>query len=213
MGHKVHPLSFRLPVTHRWSGVWFANKQFSVFLREDARLRSWLRRQLKEANVDDITMERSRQNLTVNIRAGKPGVIIGRAGAGIEELKKKMMKEFFRGRRFGLNINVKEVERPSLSAHIVGQQIALDLEKRLPFRRAMKVAIERVLKAGALGVKLTVSGRLNGADIARTETLAKGKIPLHNLRADVDFTRVAAHTVYGAIGVKVWINRGEIFTK
>ena len=161
--------------------------------------------------MDRIEIERSRQKITITLYSAKPGTIIGRAGAGIEELTKAIKKMFYPGRRVDLQVNVKEIQQPSLSARIVGQQIASDLEKRMPFRRIMKMAIERVMKSGAQGVKLTISGRLNGAEIARTETLANGKIPLHNLRADINFASVAAHTIYGAIGVKVWINRGEVF--
>jgi len=128
-------------------------------------------------------------------------------------LKKKVMGQFFRGRRVNLNLNVQEVAKPSLSASIVGQQIRDDLEKRLPFRRSMKQTIERVMKGGAKGVKIAVAGRLNGADIARTEQLSQGCIPLHNLRADIDFARVRAWTTYGTIGIKIWINRGEVFEK
>jgi small subunit ribosomal protein S3 len=211
MGKKVNPLAFRLGGVRTWSGTWFATRNYRDLLQEDVKMRAFLVGQLKEALVDRIEIERARQNLTITIISGKPGVVIGRAGAGIEELNKKLKKEFFRGRRVNISINVKEVQRPSLSANIVGQQIAADIEKRMPFRRIMKMAIERVLKAGALGVKITLSGRLNGAEIARTETLANGKIPLHNLRADIDFARVQANTIYGAIGIKVWINRGEVF--
>lgn len=211
MGHKVHPRSFRLSTIRTWDSIWFAKQKFSTLLREDVRIRDFLRRELKDALVDRIEIERTRQHVAIVIHSAKPGAIIGRAGAGIEELKKKVMSRFFRNRRVNVNVNVKEVARPSLSANIVGQQIALDIERRLPFRRAMKSAIERVLKAHGEGVKLTLGGRLNGAEIARTETLARGKVPLHNLRADIDFATVPAHTIYGIIGIKVWINRGEVF--
>lgn len=211
MGKKTHPKAFRLAVTRGWQAHWFADRDFQSLLREDVRIRTFLLKELREAQVDRVEIERSRQNVAVNILAAKPGVVIGRAGAGIEELKKKLKTKFFQGRRTTVNINVKEVDRPALSARVTGLQIAMDIEKRMPFRRVMKMAIERVMKGGAEGVKITLSGRLNGAEIARTETLAQGKIPLHNLRADIDFASVSAHTIYGAIGVKVWINRGEVF--
>jgi small subunit ribosomal protein S3 len=211
MGHKVHPKAFRLAVTKGWSGSWFARQNFSALLKEDVQLRDFLWKRLKDSLVDRIEIERSRQKLTVTVYAAKPGTIIGRAGAGIEELTKAIKKTFYRGRKVDLQINVKEVQQPSLSARIVGSQIASDLEKRMPFRRIMKMAIERVMKAGAQGVKITISGRLNGAEIARTETLAQGKIPLHNLRADINFASVTAFTIYGTIGIKVWINCGEVF--
>ncbi|MBU0646350.1 30S ribosomal protein S3 [Patescibacteria group bacterium] len=213
MGHKVHPKSFRLGVTRSWDGIWFAKSNYASQLKEDVQIREFLLNKLKEALVDRIEIERSRGNVTVSIHSAKPGIIIGRAGAGIEELNKELKKKFYRGRRVNLNINVKEVQKPSLSARIVAQQIAFDLEKRMPFRRVMKMAIERVLKANAEGVKVTVKGRLNGAEIARSETIAQGKIPLHNLRADIDFVALRAWTTYGTIGVRVWINRGEVFEK
>ncbi len=212
MGNKVHPRSFRIGTTRGWDGAWFANQNLYRFLlKEDVRIRAFLKKLLKEALVDRIEVERSRQDLKINIHAAKPGIIIGRAGAGIEELIKKLKQEFFRGKRMNISINVKELQRASLSAEVIGQQIAADIEKRMPFRRAMKSAIERAMKAGALGVKVRVSGRLNGADIARREGIAHGKTPLHTLRSDIDFASVTARTIWGAIGVKVWINRGEVF--
>lgn len=213
MAQKVHPKAFRLGVTQTWDGVWFGRDNYVANLREDVRIRDLLRKKLKDALVDRIEIERSRGKLTITLHSAKPGIIIGRAGAGIEELNKVLKKNFFRGRRVNLNINVKEVQKPSLSAEIVGQQIAADIEKRMPFRRVMKQARERVMKAGAEGVKIVVKGRLNGADIARSEGVAEGKIPLHNLRADIDFARIRAWTTYGTIGVRVWINRGEVFDK
>lgn len=214
MGHKVHPKAFRLAVTHDWDATWFAgDKQYASLLREDVRIRAYLKKSLKEAQVDKIAIERSRGNLAINIHSAKPGVIIGRGGTGITELTAKIKKMYFPGRKVNLFVNVKEIENPTLSASCIGQQIASDIERRLPFRRAMKSAIERVLKAGGEGVKITLGGRLNGAEIARVETLGSGKIPLHNLRADIDFARETAFTIYGTIGIKVWINRGEKFAR
>lgn len=212
MGNKVNPIGFRVGVIRGWDGVWFANRQqFKTFLKEDVAIRDYLKKQLKEALVDRIEIERARQEIRLMIYSAKPGVIIGRGGAGIEDLTKKLKTEFFPGRRVKMSLNVKEIQKPSLSAQVIGQQIAADIEKRMPFRRVMKMAIERAKKAGALGVKVTISGRLNGSDIARRETIADGKIPLHNLRSDIDFAPVKAQTIWGSIGVKVWINRGEIF--
>src|SRR3989338_11342552 len=183
MGSKVHPKSFRLSTIRSWDSIWFAKKEeFSNRLRDDERIRTFLFARLKEANVDRILIERSLQNVSVTIYSAKPGFIIGRAGVGIEELKKAMMKKLFPGRRIVINLYVKEISQPSLSAAIIGQQIATDIERRLPFRRSMKSAIDRVMKAGAEGVKISLSGRLNGAEIARREKLAQGKVPLHNLR-------------------------------
>ena len=201
MGRKVHPNIFRLGVIRSWDGVWFAAKKgFRSQLKEDVEIREYIRKALKEALVDRIEIERSRQEVRLLIHSAKPGIIIGRGGAGIEELTKKLRKEFFRGRRVKLSLNVKEIQKPSLSSQVIGQQIAADIEKRMPFRRVMKMAIERAMKAGAQGVKVRISGRLNGADIARCETIAQGKIPLHNLRSDIDFASVAARTIWGAIG-------------
>lgn len=212
MGQKVHPNIFRVGVIRGWDGVWFANKKgFKSLLKEDVEIREFLRSALKEALVDRIEIERSRQEVRLIIHSAKPGIIIGRGGSGIEDLTQKLRKEFFRGRRVKLSINVKEVQKPSLSSQVIAQQIAADIEKRMPFRRVMKMAIDRSLKAGAQGVKISIAGRLNGADIARRETIAQGKIPLHNLRSDIDFASVAARTIWGAIGVKVWVNRGEVF--
>lgn len=212
MGHKVHPKVFRLATIYAWDSKWFARgKHYVSSLREDVEIREFMRKTLKEAGLNVVDIERTPKQLTITLQVAKPGVVIGRAGAGIEDLKKKVLKTFYRGRRVTLSINVIELARPNLVAEIIGQQIAQDIEKRLPFRRSMKMAIERVMKGGAKGVKLTLSGRLNGAEIARTETISNGSIPLHNLRADIDFARVRANTVYGVIGVKVWIYRGDIF--
>lgn len=213
MGTKVHPKVFRLSTIYRWDSKWFANRRnFISYLRDDVRLRRFIEKTCKDAGVDKVSIDRnSNEAITINIIAGKPGFIIGRAGAGVEDLKKKITKEFFRGRRVALNLNIQEVARPSLSAKLVGEQIAAETEKRMPFRRSMKMAVERVSKGGAKGVKLVMSGRLNGAEIARREMISHGSIPLHNLRADIDFACVTARTIYGAIGIKVWIYRGDVF--
>lgn len=213
MGRKVHPKAFRLGVIRPWDASWFAKKpqDFSRLLREDVQIRAFLMKELKDALIDRVEIERSRQKVSIQIHAGKPGIVIGRAGAGIEELSKKLKTQFFRGQSVKPAINVKEVKKISLSARIVALQIAQDIEKRMPFRRSMKQALERVMKAGAKGIKVSIGGRLNGADIARTERLAQGSTPLHNLRSDIDYAHVEAWTTYGIIGVKVWINRGEVF--
>ena len=214
MGQKVHPRVFRIGIIRGWDGVWFAGKKrFATLLQEDVRVREFVKKELKDALIDRVEIERSREDIKLNIHAAKPGIIIGRAGAGIEDLTKKLKKKFYRGRRVKVSINVKEIQKPSLSASVVAQQIVADIERRMPFRRVMKGAIDRVKKANAEGVKVTVGGRLNGADIARSETISHGKIPLHNLRSDIDYASIMARTIYGAIGVKVWINRGEVFDK
>ncbi len=212
MGHKVHPKAFRIGVTRRWDSIWFADtKNYVVLLQEDVKIRVFLMKTLKDALVDKVEIERTRQDIKITIHSAKPGIIIGRGGTGIEELSQKLKKKFFPGKRVKMAINVKEVQNASFSANVVGQQIAMDIEKRMPFRRTMKGTIERVMKAGAQGVKVAVSGRLNGSEIARREMLAQGKIPLHTLRADIDYASVTARTIWGAIGIKVWINRGEVF--
>ena len=214
MGNKVHPVAFRLGVTRGWDGIWFASKKrFARLLQEDVKIRRFIKKELVESLIHKVEIERSRDELKLIIHSAKPGIIIGRQGAGIEDLTKKLRKNFFRGRRVKISVNVKEVQKPSLSAHVVAEQISADLKKRMPFRRVMKWAIERVKKANAVGVKITVSGRLNGAEIARTETISSGKIPLHTLRADIDYSSLMCRTIWGAIGIKVWINRGEVFDK
>lgn len=212
MGQKIHPKVFRLATIYKWNSKWFGNRKSYVNnLREDVGIRSYLMKRLKDASIDHVEIDRNAQKVTFTIYTAKPGVVIGRSGAGIDELKLEIKKRFYRGTRTNVIINVQEIKSPSLSACVVGQQIASEIERRLPFRRSMKMAMERVMKSGAKGVKITVGGRLNGADIARKETVHGGSIPLHNLRADVDFARVPARTIYGVIGVKVWIYRGEVF--
>jgi small subunit ribosomal protein S3 len=213
MGHKVNPKGFRIGRIYPWNSLWFVGrKEFGNVLRNDVLMRKFIMNELKEAGIEKVQVERLSGEVVVNITAARPGVVIGRAGSGVEELKKKLLKNFVEN-KIKLTINIKEVERPSLSSPLVLQAIIQDLEKRIPFRRAMKQAIAKVQRAGGQGVKVVVSGRLNGAEIARTETLSVGKVPLHTIRADVDYSRGAAHTLYGAIGVKVWIYRGEIFKK
>lgn len=214
MGHKVHPLGFRIGTTTTWPSRWFArDAAYRDAVRQDIRLRAFLKRELKDAAVNRVDIERSRGALSITIHTAKPGYVIGRAGDGIDQLKKKLIKAFFPGKSKGLqlNLSVQEVSRPNLEAALVCQGVISDLERRMAFRRVLKTNIERVKKAGALGVKIAVSGRLNGAEIARREWLYWGKIPLTNLRADVDYAQDFAHTIAGAIGVKVWIYRGDVF--
>lgn len=216
MGHKVHPFGFRLGTTTSWPSRWFAREAaYRESVREDIQLREFLFRELKECAVNRIIIERSRGALSITIHTAKPGYVIGRSGDGVEQLKKKLIKKFFPGRSKGLqlHISVQEVSRPNLEAALVCQAVIVDLERRVAFRRVLKTSIERVKKAGALGVKIAVSGRLNGAEIARREWLYWGKIPLTNLRADVDYAQDFAHTIAGAIGVKVWIYRGDVFAQ
>jgi small subunit ribosomal protein S3 len=215
MGKKINPKIFRIGINKTWPSVWFATGQeYIKNTRQDVQTRRFLMQELKEASVDNVRIERGVKKIVIDITSAKPGIIIGRGGNGIEELKKKVHNKFLKNFRLKeIAINIKECDRPNLSAQIVLQSIIADIEKRMPFKRTMKQAISRVEKAGGLGVKVVVSGRLNGAEIAREEKLVSGKIPLQTLRADIDYSRGAAHTSYGAIGVKVWIYKGEIFEK
>jgi small subunit ribosomal protein S3 len=219
MGQKVNPKIFRMGITKSWDSKWFAKRNFPLLLRQDVAIRKFLKRKIKEAGLAKIEIERSAENINIIVHAARPGVIIGRAGAGIEELKKELRKTVFDKKetkipgKLNFNINIMEVDKPNLNSQIVLDNIIADLEKRIPFRRIMKQAISRVMRAGARGVKVYVSGRLNGAEIARREVLGEGSIPLHTLRADIDYSRGHAQTIYGKIGVKVWIYKGEVFNK
>lgn len=216
MGHKVHPTIFRINTTTTWPSRWFAREDvYRSQLRQDIGLREYLAKELKEAAVGRIDIERSRGQITVTVHTAKPGLVIGRSGDGIELLKKKLMKQFFPmgAKTVHLNLTVLEIGRPSLEAVLVVQGVISELERRMPFRRVLKMAIERVKKGGALGVKIAVSGRLNGGEIARREWLAWGKIPLTNLRADIDYANDFASTMAGSVGVKVWIYRGDVFAQ
>lgn len=214
MGHKVHPKIFRIGTIYTWGSRWFAgSKNYADLVREDIEIKNFIFENLKDAGVDSVEIERKGDALLIIINVAKPGVVIGRSGAGSEALKNKLKNKFWRGKKVNLNINIYEVKRPSLSANIVAQGMVADLEKRMPFRRAMKMAIDKVRKAGAEGIKIAIGGRLNGAEIARTEKMLDGKVPLTNLRADIDFAYGLTKTTYGTLGVKVWIYRGEIFEK
>jgi len=215
MGKKVNPKIFRIGITRTWPSVWFATgHDYIKNTKQDVLARRFLMNELKEAGVDNVRIERAVKKIVFDITAAKPGVIIGRGGNGIEELKKKIHDKFLKNFRLKeIVVNIKECDRPNLSSQIVMQSIIADIEKRMPFKRTMKQAVSRVEKAGGLGVKVVVAGRLNGAEIAREEKLVSGKIPLQTLRADIDYSRGAAKTTYGTIGVKVWIYKGEVFEK
>jgi len=212
MGQKVNPKIFRIGETNQWNSKWFSSRDYVKFLQQDTLIREFLKKELKEAAVSRIEIERSATNITVIIHSAKPGVIIGRGGQGVEDLKKKIASKFL-DKKVTLNINIQEVADPSLSAELVAQSIVADLEKRIPYRRAIKQAVSRVEKTSAKGVKVMVAGRLNGAEIARTEMSSFGSLPLHTLRADIDYAFTIARTTYGVIGVKVWIYKGEKFKK
>ncbi len=215
MGKKVNPKIIRLGVTKKWPSVWFSSgKDYIKNIQQDIQVRKHLTQKLSEAGVDDIIIERGTKKIDIIINTAKPGVVIGRGGTGIDDLKKEIHDKFLKNYRMGeININIKEYDKPNLSAQIILQSMISDIEKRMPYKRVMKQAISRIERAGALGCKVVVAGRLNGAEIARTEKLVSGKIPLQTLRADIDYSRGHATTTYGSVGVKVWIYRGEIFSK
>lgn len=211
MGQKVHPFAFRLAGIYSWPSKWFSRKDYRKYLREDFLIREYALERLKGAGVVKIEIERSSSGATITIFAAKPGMVIGRGGAQIEELKKTLKKRF--PMAGSLTVNIQEIDKPLLHSAVVAEGVKIDLEKRIPFRTSIKQALDRTGKAGALGAKITVSGRLNGAEIARDESLSFGSIPLQNLRADIDYAFGEAHTIYGKIGIKVWIYRGEVFNK
>ena len=216
MGQKVNPKVMRVGITRSWPSKWFARgSNYIDQVKQDLAVSRYLIKQFREAGVDRVEIERpSGKKIVISIHTAKPGLIIGRGGVGIEELKKKLHQKFLKNFRSGeININITEVDRPNLSAMILVQSMILDIEKRLPFKRVMKQAISRAERSCALGVKVMLSGRLNGAEIARREMLISGKLPLQTLRADIDYARAAAHTTYGLIGVKAWVYRGEIFER
>ncbi len=217
MGKKINPKIFRIGITRTWSSKWFGKGvDYAKKLEQDVKIRRYLLKKLREAGIDRIEIERSNNKIIISVYTAKPGLIIGRGGSGVDDLKKDIHSKFLRavGFRLGnINLNIYEVDRPNLSAQIITQSMIIDIEKRMPYRRVMKQVIGRIERSGALGVKVIVSGRLNGAEIARSEMLTSGKVPLHTLRADVDYARGTAHTTYGSIGVKVWIYRGEVFEK
>ena len=211
MGHKVHPKIYRIPTIYSWDSKWFArNGQLPLFLKQEVEIRKLLQKKFKESLIDAISIERTPKDLTITILSAKPGTIIGRGGQGLEPLRKEIERKILQ-MKLRVKINVQEVRQPALSAQIVAQNAAVDIEKRIPFRRIMKQAIERVMAAGAQGVKISMGGRLNGVEIARTEKLSAGKMSLITLRSDVDYAFVEAYTLYGKIGIKVWIYKGEAF--
>ncbi len=206
MGQKVHPYGFRLGFNKPWRSRWFSKQGYAQLLQEDLELKEGLRKQLKSAGVSSIEVDRPGNKLRVTIRTSRPGIVIGRKGAEIEKLKtalaKKTKREVF--------IDIQEVHKPELDAQLVSESIALQLEKRVAFRRAMRKAVDSALRFGCKGIKVRVSGRLNGAEIARSEWYLQGQLPLHTLRADIDYGTTEAHTTYGVIGVKAWLYKGEI---
>ena len=205
MGQKVNPTSMRLQVNKNWQSKWFATKDYGKTLTEDIRIRKIIARMLSsKSGVAEVNIERSTGQLTINIHSSKPGVVIGRGGSGTEALKKAIVKVTDQA----VKINIEEVRQPETSAQLIADNIASQLERRMAFRRVIKMAVDNAVKGGALGAKASVSGRLNGAEMARRETTFQGSLPLHTIRAEIDYGTAQAFTTYGVIGVKVWVYKG-----
>jgi small subunit ribosomal protein S3 len=207
VGQKVHPYGFRLGYNKTWKSRWFAKKDYAGLLHEDLKLRKEIKSKLSSAGVSSVEIERPGNKLRITIHTARPGIIIGRKGAEIDRLRQEVQK---RTGREVLPINIQEVRRPELNAQLVAESIALQLEKRVAFRRTMRKAVDSALRFGCKGIKVRCGGRLNGAEIARSEWYLQGRLPLHTLRADIDYGLAEARTTYGAIGVKCWIYNGEI---
>jgi small subunit ribosomal protein S3 len=208
MGHKVHPTGIRLGISKDWNSKWYANKrEYAQYLAADLKVRELLRSKLAQAGVSKIAIERPAKTARITIHTARPGVVIGKKGEDIEKLRKDVSKVM----GVPAHINVSEVRKPELDAQLVAESIAQQLERRIMFRRAMKRAVGNAMRLGALGIKINVGGRLNGAEIARSEWYREGRVPLHTLRADIDYGFAQAKTTYGIIGIKVWIYKGEVF--
>ncbi|EAC5533493.1 30S ribosomal protein S3 [Listeria monocytogenes] len=206
MGQKVHPIGMRIGVIRDWDSKWYAEKDYAEFLHEDLRIRDYVAKRLSDASVSRVEIERAANRVNITIHTAKPGMVIGKGGSEVEALRKNL-NELTQKR---VHINIVEIKRADLDAKLVAENIARQLEGRVSFRRAQKQAIQRTMRAGAKGIKTQVSGRLGGADIARAEHYSEGTVPLHTLRADIDYAWEEADTTYGKLGVKVWIYRGEV---
>ncbi|KRN18332.1 30S ribosomal protein S3 [Lacticaseibacillus camelliae] len=206
MGQKINPIGFRVGVIRDWESKWYAEKDFATYLHEDIKIRNYINKKLADASVSTIEIERAANRVNISIHTAKPGMVIGKGGAQVESLRKQLND--LTGRK--VHINIVEIKKPDLDAKLVGESIAAQLEQRVAFRRAMKQAMQRTMRAGAKGIKTQAAGRLNGGDMARREHYAEGTVPLHTLRADIDYAWEEARTTYGQIGIKTWIYRGEI---
>ena len=210
MGQKVHPIGFRLGINRSWDSLWFAKKgDYGKYLIEDYKIRQFIKKNIKNSGVSEVVIERSSKKCVVSIHTSRPGFVIGKKGSDIEKIKNKISKIT----KDEVSVNIKEIKKPELNAYLVSENIAQQLEKRVAYRRAMKRAMQSAMRLGAKGIKVCVSGRLAGNEIARSEWLREGSIPLHTLRANLDYAESEALTTYGMIGVKVWIYKGEIFLK
>ncbi|MCD6262441.1 MAG: 30S ribosomal protein S3 [Deltaproteobacteria bacterium] len=206
MGQKVHPIGFRLGVHKKWASRWFATKEYSTFLLEDYKIRKFLKKRVAQAGISKIEIERAANKVRIRMHTARPGIVIGKKGADIEQLKKDLEKEI----KQEIIIDIQEVRKPEVDAQLVAENIATQLVRRVAFRRAMKKAVSSAMRFGALGIKITCSGRLGGAEMARREWYREGRVPLHTIRADIDYGFAEAFTTYGTIGVKVIIFKGEI---
>lgn len=206
MGQKVNPHGMRVGVIHDWDAKWYAEKDFADKLHEDLAVREYIAKKLSDASVSRVEIERAANKVNVSIHTAKPGMVIGKGGTEVDSLRNGLNK--LTGKR--VHVNIVEIKRPDLDALLVAKSIAEQLENRISFRRAQKQALQRTMRSGAKGVRTMVAGRLNGADIARSESFAEGSVPLHTIRADIDYANEEADTTYGKIGVKVWIYKGEI---
>ena len=207
MGQKINPNGFRIGVIRPWTAKWYADKgQYAAYLNEDLKIREYIEKRFANASVSTIEIERAANRVNVSIHTARPGMVIGKGGSEVEALRQELNQ--LTGKR--VHINVVEIKKPDLDAHLVGESVAEQLENRIAFRRAMRGAMQRVMRAGAKGVKIQVAGRLNGADMSRVESYSDGTVPLHTLRADIDYSWDEARTTYGALGVKTWIYRGEV---
>ena len=206
MGQKINPIGLRVGIIKDWESKWFAEKDYADLLHEDIKIREFLDERLKQSSVSSVDIERAANRVNITVHTGKPGMVIGKGGSEVEKLRKDLNK--LTGKR--IHINIVEIKKVDLDAKLVAENIARQLEGRISFRRAQKQVIQRTMRAGALGIRTQVSGRLGGADIARAEHYNEGTVPLHTLRADIDYANVEADTTYGKLGVKVWIYRGEV---
>jgi len=206
LGQKVHPYGFRLGFNKTWHSRWYAGKQYANMLHKDLKLRENLKKRLSHAGVSEIDIERTANKIRINIYTSRPGIIIGRKGAEVDKLRDELQKQI----QGDVYINIQEIQRPELDAQLVAENIATQLERRVAFRRAMKKSMESAFRFGAKGMKVRVAGRLNGAEIARSEWYQDGRLPLHTLKADIDYGLAIARTTYGVIGVKVWLYKGEV---
>lgn len=208
MGQKTHPYGFRLGITREWLSNWYDERNFAVKLNEDLMLRKYLNKRLSNAGVAKIEIERTSKAISITIHTSRPGVVIGAKGKEVDQLREEIRKLT----QFDVNVNVVEIKKPELNAYLVGENIAQQLVKKMPFRRVLKRSIQNTMRQGAEGIRIQLSGRLGGAEMARRETMREGRVPLHTLRSDIDYADVTASTTYGSIGIKVWICNGEVST-